>query len=171
MHACSASQSCPTLYNPMDCSPLGSSVHGIFQTRILGLPFPPSRECPDEGSEPECLVSPALAGEFFSTEPPGEPNEQVNPFKYEFLFGIQGEHRASCLCSPSQDLGTSLTWKECMVSSGMNEGLPSPCNTAGDGWTTGSVNAPGFSEGEARSHFLTLYSWCQPGGGCPLDMS
>ena len=28
-------QSCPTLYNPMDCSPPGSSVHGILQARIL----------------------------------------------------------------------------------------------------------------------------------------
>ncbi|KAM7234772.1 hypothetical protein CapIbe_013592, partial [Capra ibex] len=28
-------QSCPTLSDPMDCSPLGSSVHGIFQARVL----------------------------------------------------------------------------------------------------------------------------------------
>ena len=28
-------QSCPTLSDPMDCSPPGSSVHGIFQARIL----------------------------------------------------------------------------------------------------------------------------------------
>ena len=28
-------QSCPTLSNPMDCSLPGSSVHGIFQTRVL----------------------------------------------------------------------------------------------------------------------------------------
>ena len=28
-------QLCPTLCNPMDCSPPGSSVHGIFQARIL----------------------------------------------------------------------------------------------------------------------------------------
>ena len=28
-------QSCPTLYDPMDCSPPGSSVHGILQARIL----------------------------------------------------------------------------------------------------------------------------------------
>ena len=28
-------QSCPTLQDPMDCSPPGSSVHGIFQTRVL----------------------------------------------------------------------------------------------------------------------------------------
>ena len=28
-------QSCPTLSNPMDCSLTGSSVHGIFQARVL----------------------------------------------------------------------------------------------------------------------------------------
>ena len=28
-------QSCPTLRNPTDCSPPGSSVHGIFQAKIL----------------------------------------------------------------------------------------------------------------------------------------
>ena len=28
-------QSCPTLCDPMDCSPPGSSAHGIFQARIL----------------------------------------------------------------------------------------------------------------------------------------
>ena len=28
-------QSCPTPRDPMDCSPPGSSVHGIFQARVL----------------------------------------------------------------------------------------------------------------------------------------
>jgi len=28
-------QSCPTLSNPMDCSLPGSSIHGIFQARVL----------------------------------------------------------------------------------------------------------------------------------------
>ena len=28
-------QSCPTLSDPMDCSPPGSSAHGIFQARVL----------------------------------------------------------------------------------------------------------------------------------------
>ena len=28
-------QSCPTLSDPMDCSLLGSSIHGIFQARVL----------------------------------------------------------------------------------------------------------------------------------------
>ena len=28
-------QSCPTVCDPIDCSPTGSSVYGIFQARIL----------------------------------------------------------------------------------------------------------------------------------------
>ena len=35
-------QLCPTLCDPMDCSPQGSSVHGILQARILewvAMPF------------------------------------------------------------------------------------------------------------------------------------
>ena len=31
----SVAQSCPTLCNPMDCSPPGSSIRGIFQARVL----------------------------------------------------------------------------------------------------------------------------------------
>src|SRR5574337_1085927 len=37
-------QSCPTLSNPMDCSPPGSSFHGIFQARVLEwVPLPSPR--------------------------------------------------------------------------------------------------------------------------------
>ena len=32
---CLVAQSCPTLCDPMDCSPPGSSVHGILQVKIL----------------------------------------------------------------------------------------------------------------------------------------
>ena len=32
---CTCIQSCPTLWDPLDCSPPGSSVHRIFQARIL----------------------------------------------------------------------------------------------------------------------------------------
>ena len=32
-----------------------------------GLPFPPPGDCPDPGTEPESLASPALAGGFFTT--------------------------------------------------------------------------------------------------------
>ena len=35
MHESEIAQSCPTPSNPMDCSLPGSSVHGIFQARVL----------------------------------------------------------------------------------------------------------------------------------------
>ena len=33
-------QLCPTLSDPMDCSLPGSSIHGIFQTRVIPLLYP-----------------------------------------------------------------------------------------------------------------------------------
>ena len=38
-----------------------------------GLPFPSPGNLPDPRIEPESLMSPALAGSFFSNEPPGKP--------------------------------------------------------------------------------------------------
>ena len=35
MHESEVAQSCPTLSDPMDCSLPGSSIHGIFQARVL----------------------------------------------------------------------------------------------------------------------------------------
>ena len=40
-----------------------------------GLPFPSPGDLPDPGTEPASLVSPALAGGFFTTEPPGKPGQ------------------------------------------------------------------------------------------------
>ena len=68
---CVCAQSCLTLCTPMNCSSPGSSVHVISQARILsGLPLPSLGDLPDPGIEPESPVSPALAGRFFTTEPP-----------------------------------------------------------------------------------------------------
>ena len=39
-------QSCPTLSDPMDCSTPGSSVHGIFQARVLEWGTIASSYCP-----------------------------------------------------------------------------------------------------------------------------
>ena len=38
-------------------------------------------DLPDPGIEPASLVSPALAGGFFTTEPPGEP-KYINKYAY-----------------------------------------------------------------------------------------
>ena len=59
-------QSCLTFCDPMDCSPPGSSVHGILQARILewvAISF--SRGSSQPRIKPASLMSPALAGRFF----------------------------------------------------------------------------------------------------------
>ena len=129
-------QSCLTLSDPMDCSLPGSSIHGIFQARVLewgaiafstrltskgefkgregfsfflsvhaqlwwcvwlsatlrtvarqaplsigfskqkywsGLPCLPPGNLPMPGIKPTSPASPALAGRFFTTVPPGKP--------------------------------------------------------------------------------------------------
>ena len=71
MPACVCAKFCPTLCNPMDCSPPGSSVHGILQARVLEwVPCSPPGDLPNPGIKPR---APALAGRFFTTEPPGKP--------------------------------------------------------------------------------------------------
>ena len=86
---CLAAQSCLTLCDPMNCCLPGSTVCGISQARILGwvasrlfcpwdqkycsrLPFPSPGDLPDPGIEPMSPVSPALAGGFLTTLPPGK---------------------------------------------------------------------------------------------------
>ena len=52
----------------MDCSPPGSSVHGILQARIQsGLLCPPPGNLPNSEIKPTAAVSPALAGRLFTT--------------------------------------------------------------------------------------------------------
>ena len=51
------------------------------QEYCSGLPFPTPGDLPDPGIEPEFPASPALAGTFFSTEPPGMPRKQLYPNK------------------------------------------------------------------------------------------
>ena len=64
---CLFSKTYLTLCNPMDCNPLGSSVRGISQARILEwVAFPSSGDLPNPGIE--SFVS-CIAGGFFTTEP------------------------------------------------------------------------------------------------------
>ena len=56
------------------CSPPASSVHGIFQARILEwVAFPSPGDLPDSGIEPSSLMSPALAGGSLPLAPPEKP--------------------------------------------------------------------------------------------------
>ena len=63
----SVTQSCPTLCSPINCSPPGYSVHGIFQAEWSGLLFSTPGDFPNPGNQPVSLASPALTGRFFTT--------------------------------------------------------------------------------------------------------
>ena len=69
-------QLCLILSDLMDCSPPGSSVHGILQARILEwLPFPSPGDLTDPGIEPG---SPTLKADSLLSEPPGKSLFHVN---------------------------------------------------------------------------------------------
>ena len=64
-------QWCPTLCDLMDCSPPGSSAHGILQVRILEwVAMPSSRGSSQPGIEPKSL---ALWEDYLPSEPPRKP--------------------------------------------------------------------------------------------------
>ena len=53
---CSFAKSCLSLCDSVDCSLPGSSVYGIFHSRILeGLPFPSPGDLPNPGIKPKTL--------------------------------------------------------------------------------------------------------------------
>ena len=70
---CLVTKSCPTLCDPMDCSPPGSSIHGISQARILEwiaiLFSMGSSQC----KYWTCVSS--LADGIFTSKPPGNPKQ------------------------------------------------------------------------------------------------
>ena len=79
--ACVVTQSSRTLCSPVDCSPPGSSVHGIFQARILEwVVISSTRGSSDPGIKPASPVSPAFPTDSLPKEPSG------NPMNYYFLF-------------------------------------------------------------------------------------
>ena len=107
MFVCSVTQSCLTLRDPRDCSPPVSSVHGNFQARILsGLPFPARGDLPNPEITPSALVSPALAGGFFTPVPPRKPAFQYTSdetiyghqdLKYNTIYNLTNTYRTCML--------------------------------------------------------------------------
>ena len=73
MHAHSVAQSCLTLCDPMDCSPPGSSIHGIFQARVL-----------EWGAI--AFSAPAWQADALPSEPPGKTQVKVKSLSRVRLF-------------------------------------------------------------------------------------
>ena len=67
-------QSCPTLCDPVDHSPPGSSVHGILQAGILewaAIPSSRGSSRPRDGTRISC--GSCIVGRFFTAQPRGKP--------------------------------------------------------------------------------------------------
>ena len=77
-HACMCAlslQLCLTLSDPMDCSPPGSSVHGILQARILEwVAMLSSRGSSPLRNRTHTTCDSCIIDRFFTTEPPGKPS-------------------------------------------------------------------------------------------------
>ena len=80
MHVFSVASNSLRPYGPvMGCSLPGSSVHRILQARIVEwVAMPASR-----GFFPGKLASAALAGEFFTAEPPGKLRHHIESRKFD----------------------------------------------------------------------------------------
>ena len=86
-------QLCPTLCNPMDCSPPGSSVHGIFQARILewvAMPLSRGSSLPRDWTQVSCI-----ADRFFTIW----AAQKARLFSYFLLYSNSLPSLPSSCCS------------------------------------------------------------------------
>ena len=98
---CMRAQSWPTLRNPMDCSPPGSSVHGIFQTRTLewvATSLSRGSSWPRDWTHISCL-----AGRFFTCWVISIAHKKILPIGF--------------LCPQLHHTwGSKKSWQQCMIS-------------------------------------------------------
>ena len=76
---CLFAKSCRTLWDPVDCSPPGFSVHGISEARVLkgiAISFSTGSSWPKDRTCTSCVSS--LADGFFTTKPLGKPKIYSN---------------------------------------------------------------------------------------------
>ena len=94
-------QTCPTLCNPMDCSPPDSSVHGILQARILEWVANPSSRgtsWPRDQTQVSCI-----ARRFFTIWATPEISNTMADLKY--THNTHKVRRAWCRLPPQWDAG------------------------------------------------------------------
>ena len=128
----------------MDCSPPGSSVHGISQARLLeSVAISFSRDLPNPGTEPS---SPTLQVDSLPTEPSGKPQYFFDGGKIlrilrwkERKKGNEVAQSCPTLCNPvdcslpgfsihgifqSTGMGCHFLLQEIFLTQGSNPGLP-----------------------------------------------
>ena len=111
VHFAKSLQSCRTLCDSVDCSPLVPLCMGFSRQEYWsGLPCSPPGDLPHLRIEPMSLMSPALAGEFFTIH-----------------FSIHFTHCLIFLKKYSQGISLAVQWLRLHASSAWGPGLiPSP---------------------------------------------
>ena len=126
--------------DPKDCSPAGSSAHGILQARILegvAIPFSRGSSWPREWTHFSCL-----AGRFFTTEAPEKPS---------ILYSVQFSSVAqSCptLWDPIVDIKITSILLTKVCSKGTQRSLKCVFNWARKGYaaTTNGTKATSYEK-------------------------
>ena len=91
---CSVAKSCQLFCELMDCSLPGSSVHSIFQARILGwVAISSSRGSSQPGDRTQTFC---LAGGFFTSEPPGKTLKRFLVLKNSQLLILGSREKVMC---------------------------------------------------------------------------
>ena len=104
---------CVWLWNPMDCSPWTDR-----QEYWSGLPCPPLGDLPNPGMEPKSLMSPALAGRFFSTSATwevlphfmGRENVAFNTRETTAALQLIESRKSEAQCFKDKVLHRKLNW-------------------------------------------------------------
>ena len=95
-------QSCPTLCSPMDCSPPGSSVHGILQARTLeGVAMPSSRGSSQPRGRTRVASISCITGRFFTAELQQSTPPHTHTYILFYIFfhyGLSQDIEYSSLC-------------------------------------------------------------------------
>ena len=104
----------PTLCDPMDCSPPGSSVHGILQSRILEWVVMLSSRGSSQPRYRTCVS--CTVGRFFSTEPPGKPHDcSTNSRKWTLVHTMCANSFVIFISPLPRATESSITMEICLV--------------------------------------------------------
>jgi len=114
-------QSCPVFLDPFNCSPPGSSVHGIFQTRILQWVAITFFGVPSQPRDRTCVS--ALQVNSLPVEPSGKPSDSIylnampsktnttkSPMKLIIGFTVRSLSKILALSLPLSFLHGKISW-------------------------------------------------------------
>ena len=111
---------------------------GLFKQEYWNrLPFPSPGDLPDPATKPPSPVSPALAGRFFTTEPPRKPR-----FLFTQLFFFYSQ-------VPQATTNSRIT---CKLLAGVGE----PCGSQGTLWFARNASKRNISFPKTKLHPVTL---------------